>query len=163
MLNSHFPRPMKRLLTLLFVAMATTAPAQDNAGAKNDPAAAFSAMLTNATLNGTWAPIDKRLLGDDQDDKYHIVRASKVQGNKWNIVTRMKFQGQELEFPIPVVIEFAGDVAVMILDNVPVGPGQTWSARILFHDDVYAGSWWGAEKSKKSGIVSGTITREASP
>ncbi len=124
------------------------------------PEEVFSAMLTNATLNGTWAPIDKRLLGDDQDDRYHIVRATKAAGDQWVIVSRMKIQGQEIDLPIPVTIKFAGDTAVMILDNVPVGPGQTWSARILFHDDVYAGSWWGAGK-KKGGIVSGTITREA--
>ncbi len=145
----------RRLLALVFLLAAPIAHADDAAAAEKT----FSAMLTNATLNGTWAPIDKRLLGDDQDDRYHIVRATKAEGDQWVIVSRMKIQGQEIDVPIPVTIKFAGDTAVMILDNVPVGPGQTWSARILFHDDVYAGSWWGAGK-KKGGIVSGTITRE---
>lgn len=122
---------------------------------------AFSAMLTNATLNGTWAPIDKRLLGDDQKDGYEIVRATKKEADQWVLVSKMKFNGQELQIPIPVIVKFAGDTAVMVLNNLPLGDGTTWSARILFHDDVYAGSWWGADKATKSGIVSGTITRSA--
>jgi hypothetical protein len=156
-------RTMKLALlpALLLVATSALAQAQEPAAAA-DPAVAFSAMLTNATLNGTWAPVDKRLLGANQDDKYHIVRATRKEGDRWEIVSRMKIQGQAIDFPIPVTIQFAGDAAVMILDNVPIGAGQTWSARILFLDDVYAGSWWGKDKAAKSGIVSGTITREKS-
>jgi hypothetical protein len=71
----------------------------------------------------------------------------------------MKVQGQEVEFPFPVTVKFAGDVAVLIMDNIPLGDGETWSARVLFHDDVYAGSWWGKDKAEKSGVISGTITR----
>lgn len=119
----------------------------------------FSAMLENAALNGTWAPIDKRLLGDDHDDKYRIVRARRKDGDRWVILSRMKVQGQEVDFPIPVTMKFAGDTSVMILEDVPLGQGKTWSARILFHEDVYAGSWWDGGGTKR-GIVSGTITRD---
>lgn len=148
---------MKRVLFTIFaLAMAVPFSLADDT---KKQAEAFSAMLKNAKLNGTWAPIDKRLLGDDQEDGYHIVSATHKEGDTWTIVSRMKFQGQSVNFPIPVTVKFAGDSAVMILNKMPIGPGQTWSARILFHDDVYAGSWWGPGK-KKSGIVSGTITRE---
>ncbi len=119
----------------------------------------FAAMLENATLKGSWAPIAKQQLGDEKADGYRIVRAEKKKGNQWNIVSRIKRRGQEFDFPIPVVIEFAGDTAVMILNDSPVGKGQTWSARILFHDDVYAGSWW-SPGHEKFGIVSGTVLRE---
>jgi hypothetical protein len=125
--------------------------------------AAFAAMLKNATLKGSWAPIDKRLLGKEQEDGYRILRAEKVNGSQWSLVSLFKFQGQELSVPFPVTIHFAGDAAVMALDKIPLGDGSVWSARILFHDDVYAGSWWGADKAAKSGVVSGTITRESKP
>jgi hypothetical protein len=121
----------------------------------------FSAMLEEATLHGTWAPFRAEGLGDDLEDRYFIVRAAKEKGDRWLIVSRLNYKGQQLDVPIPVVIKFAGDAAVMILNDVPVGEGKTWSARILFHDDVYAGSWWGAEK-KEGGVVSGTITRAPS-
>jgi len=122
--------------------------------------AAFAAMLKNATLRGSWAPIDKRLLGKEQEDGYRILRAEKIRGSQWSLVSLFKIQGQELSVPFPVTIHFAGDVAVMALDKIPLGDGTVWSARILFHDDVYAGSWWGADKAVKSGVVSGTITRD---
>jgi len=122
--------------------------------------AAFAAMLTNATLRGSWAPIDKRLLGEEHKDGYRILRAEKKGDSRWALVSRMKFQGQEITVPFPVTVHFAGDVAVLILDKIPLGDGSVWSARILFHDDVYAGSWWGADKAEKSGVVSGTITRD---
>lgn len=157
----HSPLAMNvRTLLLLIVALSSSAlHAQEEKALPLDPATAFSAMLENATLKGSWAPIDKRLLGNEKEDGYHIAKARQKEGDSWEIFYKMKIQGKEILYPIPVTIKFAGDTAVMILNNSPVGIGQTWSARILFHDDVYAGSWWNKGKTK-GGIVSGTITRE---
>ena len=120
----------------------------------------FSAMLKGATLKGTWAPVGPVGLGEDKQDAYHIVEAKKVKGDKWVMVSRFNYKGQQLDIPVPVVIKFAGDTAVMILNNLPTGDGATWSARILFHNDVYTGSWWESIK-KKGGILSGIISRKA--
>ena len=137
------------------------APAKEPAASELTAAeAAFAAMLKNATLKGSWAPIDKRLLGEEKQDGYRIVRAEKIKGSQWSLISRFTFQGKEINVPFPVTVHFAGDAAVMALDTIPLGDGSVWSARILFHDDVYAGSWWGADKATKSGVVSGTITRE---
>ena len=122
------------------------------------PPQMFQAMLENVTLNGTWAPVAEGAVGEDRKDGYHIVRAVHRKENRWHIVSRIKHKGKLVDFPIPVEVYFAYDTAVMVLDNVPVGDGSTWSARILFYDAVYTGSWWSPDQ-KKSGIVSGTITR----
>ncbi len=148
------PRLILALASLFLFALSPVAAATPEAER------AFAAMLEDATLNGTWAPIDQRLLGDNQEDGYKIVRATKKEGDQWVLVSKMAFRGQEMEVPIPVTVVFAGDTAVMILNDLPLGDGASWSARILFHDDVYAGSWWGSDKASKSGIVSGTVTRE---
>ena len=153
-----FPMTRRFFLPIIAVLSLDSLSAADEDANTQDPAAAFTAMLENATLNGSWAPIDKRLLGDEKQDGYHIVKARPQEGDTWKIFYKMKIQGREIVYPIPVTIKFAGDTAVMILNNSPVGVGQTWSARILFHDDVYAGSWWNKGKTK-GGIVSGTITR----
>jgi len=138
------------------------APPADTA-AMTEAEAAFAAMLTNATLRGSWAPIDKSLLGEEHKDGYRILQARKLDGNRWALMSRLKFQGQEITVPFPVTVHFAGDAAVLVLDNIPLADGSLWSARVLFHDDVYAGSWWGANKAEKSGVISGTITREPAP
>lgn len=120
----------------------------------------FAAMLKGATLMGTWAAVGPVGLGDDKQDGYQIVEAKKVKGDKWVMVSKFKYKGQELNIPVPVVVKFAGDTAVMILNNLPTGDGATWSARILYHNDVYTGSWWESTK-KKGGILSGVISRKS--
>lgn len=121
--------------------------------------AEFSAMLKGATLKGTWAAVGPAGLGEDNKDGYQVVEAKKVKGDKWVLVSRFNYKGQQLDIPVPVDVKFAGDTAVMILNNLPTGDGATWSARILFHEDVYAGSWWESTK-KKGGILSGIVSRE---
>ena len=118
----------------------------------------FSAMLTNATFKGTWAPIRDGELGEEKNDGYKIVSVSKKDGYMWEFITRMTIKGTEINFPMLFEVRFAGDTAVLVLDDVPVGEGKTYSARVMIHNDVYAGSWWG--KGGKGGTISGTISRE---
>jgi len=121
----------------------------------------FIAMLKNATLKGTWAPVAQGRLGSEKgDDSYRIARVEKADGDKWKVVSIFSVQGREMEFPIPSSVKFAGDAAVLILDNVRAGPGKAnWSARVMFHDDVYAGRWWETANKEHGGTIAGTITR----
>jgi hypothetical protein len=127
-----------------------------------DIEAKFIAMLRNSTLKGTWAPVQQGRLGPEKkDDGYRIVRAEKKEGDKWVIVSMFEVQGQNIEFPIPAVVRFAGDTAVLILDNVQAGPGKAnWSARVMFHDDVYTGRWWETANREHGGTIAGTISRQ---
>lgn len=150
---------MRNLLILL--ALAFTA---HSASAQGDPdiESRFIAMVKNSTLKGTWAPIMGGQLGTEKkDDAYRIVRAEKKDGDNWAIVSLFEFNGQQVEFPIPAVVKFAGDTAILILNNVRAGPGKAnWSARVMFHDDVYTGRWWETANREHGGTISGTITRQ---
>jgi hypothetical protein len=133
----------------------------DTAVAEDDAAeleVVFIAMLKNASLEGTWVPIQGGQSSGQKADRYSVVRAEKVEGDQWHIVSKMKHQGQEIEFPIPVTVKWAGDTAVMILDEVATGGGKSYSARVLFHNDRYAGSWWASDQA--GGLLSGTISRK---
>lgn len=153
--------PLAGLVTLVACLLGGTnfAAAQGDAGAE----AKFVAMLKNATLKGTWAPVQGGKLGGDKgNDSYRIARAEKLEGGRWSIVSVFNVQGREVEFPIAASVKFAGDSAVLILDNVRAGPGAAnWSARILFHDDVYTGRWWETANREHGGTIAGTITRTA--
>jgi hypothetical protein len=150
---------MKTLLKILVLALTGSV-----AFAQGDPGmeAKFIAMLKNATLKGTWAPIKQGQLGPEKkDEAYRIVRAEKKDGDNWAIVSLFEFQGQQVEYPIPAVVKFAGDTAVLILNNVRAGPGRAnWSARVMFHDDVYTGRWWETANPEHGGTISGTIVRQ---
>lgn len=123
--------------------------------------ARFIAMLTHATLKGSWAPIQQgRLGGEKGDDRYRIARVEKSEGEKWSIVSVVTVRDREVEFPIPASVKFAGDTAVLILNNVRAGQGNAnWSARVMFHDDVYTGRWWETANQEHGGTIAGTITR----
>lgn len=121
-------------------------------------AAGFSAMLENATLEGTWAPTAATSGDEEKSDRYQIVRAEPKQGDAWAIVWKIRRQGRTIDYPIPAIVKFAGDCAVLILDDVPVGDGKMWSARILFQSDRYVGRWW--NKEGKGGTVAGQVRRE---
>ena len=122
----------------------------------------FVAMVKNSTLKGTWAPIMAGKLGAEKtDEAYRIVRAEKKEGDKWSIVSLFEFNGQQVEYPIEATVKFAGDTAVLILNNVRAGPGKAnWSARVMFHDDVYTGRWWESANREHGGTISGTVVRQ---
>ena len=126
-----------------------------------DVEAKFVAMLKDATLKGTWAPVAQGKLGAEKgNDSYRIARVEKIEGSRWSIVSVFSVQNRQVEFPIPATVKFAGDVAVLILDDVRAGPGKAnWSARVMFHDDVYAGRWWETSNPAHGGTIAGTISR----
>jgi hypothetical protein len=128
----------------------------------SDMESKFAAMVKNSTLKGTWAPVLGGQLGSEKkDEAYRIVRAEKKEGDKWAIVSLFEFNGQQIEHPIPATVKFAGDTAVLILDNVRAGPGKAnWSARVMFHDDVYTGRWWETDNREHGGTIAGTISRQ---
>lgn len=120
-------------------------------------AATFAAMLENATLEGTWAPVAGDRVGEEKADRYQVARAVEKGGGKWDIVWKVRHQGKLIDYPIAAEVKFAADVAVLVLDAVPVGDGGTWWARVMFHDGVYTGRWWNA--AGKGGTVSGVVKR----
>jgi hypothetical protein len=120
-----------------------------------DAAEAFAARMRDAELRGTWMPLRAGALGAEQPDAYRVARATPVEGERWEIVWKIQRRGQTVEVPLPCLLRFAGDAAVLALDDVPVGEGKAYSARILFHGDVYTGRWWGADG--EGGLVSGTV------
>ena len=142
---------------LCFFATSSEAVAQDKSMTELE--SGFAAMLKNANLKGSWVPVNQGATGKGQGDSYQVVRATKIKGDRWHIVSRAKHKGQAIEFPIPVIIKWAGDTAVMILDEIPTAGGKKYSARVMFHNDRYAGSWWG--KNQPGGLLSGAINRSA--
>ena len=122
----------------------------------------FSATLKNATLKGSWAPVQQGKLGNERgDDGYRIARVEHKEGDNWSIVSIFTINDQQVEFPIPATVKFAGDTAVLILDNIRAGRGKAnWSARVMFHEDVYAGHWWESGNKEHGGTIAGTVSRE---
>ena len=122
-------------------------------------------MLKNATLKGTWAPIQQGKLGNEKGgDRYRISRVEKTDNGKWAVVSLFTIRDRQIEFPISADVRFAGDTAVLILNDVRAGRGSAnWSARVMFHEDVYVGRWWQSAHREHGGTIAGTITRDEKP
>jgi hypothetical protein len=146
---------MTRLLSfsLLFISFVSFAEEKNQIELENG----FTAMLKNADLKGTWVPVKGDKTESEKGDSYHVVRVNKIKGDRWEVVSKMNHQGREIEFPMPVIIKWAGDTAVMILDEIPTAGGKKYSARVMFHNDRYAGSWWGT--NQPGGLLSGIVIR----
>jgi hypothetical protein len=122
------------------------------------PEERFKALLTNAFLRGRWAPLKDGELGEEKTgDKYNIVSVTKGTGENWTVSAKMKYREQEIVLPIPVQMKFVGDTAIMIVDKLAIPGGGTYSARLLFYERTYSGTWSGG---RGGGMLYGVITNE---
>jgi hypothetical protein len=115
----------------------------------------FKDLLTDCTMDGRWYSVKGSEMGEEKQDKYQIVSVSKVKGDSWVITTKMKYGGREMSLPLPIEVKFAGDTPVIVVNNLMIPAGGTYSARVVFYQNTYAGSWTGGDHG---GLLSGVIT-----
>ena len=119
--------------------------------------AKFKATLTKATFSGRWCALKDGELGPEKEDKYTILGVSKLGGAVWVINARIQYGKKDITAPIPVQVKWAGDTAVIIVDDVGVPGSGTYSARVMIYNNTYAGTWSGGDHG---GMMSGVITNE---
>jgi hypothetical protein len=124
--------------------------------------ATFKATLTKATLTGRWCSINaspegRPKLGPEKEDKYTIVGVSKGEGDSWLIRARIQYGKVDIVAPIPVQVKWAGDTPVIIVDNIAIPNGGSYSARLLIYEKTYAGTWSGGDHR---GLLNGVITND---
>ena len=117
----------------------------------------FKATLTKATFTGRWCALKDGELGPEKEDKYTILGVSKLGGAVWVINARIQYGKKDITAPIPVQVKWAGDTAVIIVDDVGVPGSGTYSARVMIYNNTYAGTWSGGDHG---GLMSGVITNE---
>jgi hypothetical protein len=118
----------------------------------------FQRMLTKAVLNGRWAPIDNMELGPEKKgDKYEIVSAGKVKGDQWVVNAKMRYGKNEFVMPVPVQVKWSGETPMLIVDNLSMGGDKKYSARVLFFEGTYSGSW--SSSAGYGGVIYGMVER----
>ena len=117
---------------------------------------AFSAQMSNVTLVGSFT-VDGRTDGPPKAERYEIKSVTKLGGNLWTFVTRVKYGKVDTKVPITVPLEWAGDTPMVSLTDATLpGLGSAFSARVIFHDDRYAGTW---QHGKVGGHMFGRIEK----
>jgi hypothetical protein len=150
---------MKAIIVLMAAALVgfCSAIAQDEKPAipMTDAEQKFKTLLTDCVMDGRWYSVKDGEMGEQKQDKYQIVSLAKVKGDSWVITTKMKYGGREMSLPLPIEVKWAGDTPVIVVNNLQIPGGGTYSARVVFYQNTYAGSWTGGDHG---GLLSGVIT-----
>lgn len=119
----------------------------------------FKKLLTDSKLKGQFT-VDGKPLTELQDEFYEIKKVQKLkpQGDSWAIHARIKYGENDVVLPVPVKVLWAGKTPVITLDNMFLPGLGTFSARVVFHGQRYAGTW---QHDEVGGHLFGTV--ESSP
>jgi hypothetical protein len=119
--------------------------------------AALAQMLSGATLEGSFT-----VSGAGRDaaqlarEKYTLGEVKKLDRNLWLIPARIQYGDKDVQLPLSLPIEWAGDTPVVVVDNIGLPGFGSVSARVMFFADHYAGYW---QHGQKGGNLFGTIHR----
>jgi len=136
-------------------APATAEKTTDAAANKTRPAAEadFSTLLSGATLVGNFTtdsdqPVDPSQLL--RPDRYELATVNKVKDDFWLFV----YVHKGVPIPLTMKVLWAGKTPVLTLDEFTIAGMGTFSARLMFHGDRYAGTW---QHGKVGGLMFGKI------
>ena len=115
----------------------------------------FAKLLTGAKLTGQFT-VDGKPMTELQEESYEIEKVEKMpEGDSWVITARIKYGKRDLTIPVPLEVKWAGTTPVLTLDDLTLPGFGTFSARVVFHKDKYAGTW---QHDEVGGHLFGMIT-----
>ena len=109
--------------------------------------------LTGAALVGTFS-VDGR--DGAKPERYEIASAKKLEGDQWVITARIKYGTNDVSVPILVKMLWAGDTPVLTLDDLTIPGLGTFTSRVMFHGERYAGTW---QHGDHGGLLWGRIQK----
>ena len=134
--------------------------AKTGMGSAMDPATlpdverAFAEQMNGAALVGrfTIAGREDRAATPDRYDLYNV---EKVGEDQWRFNAKIGETGVTL--PIVVRMRFADDTPIILMTDATIPGMGTFTARVFFYGDLYAGTW--AHSGKAGGHMFGRIER----
>jgi len=141
-------------LAITAVVGQSTAPAPELTPAEKQ----FQESMTNVTLSGYYTMGDGAEL---HEDHYTIDRVSKVKEDTWLFEAHIQMNKRDIKLALPLPVKFAGDTPMISLTNYAVPGMGSFSARILFYQDAYAGTW--GNGAGHGGKMFGKIVKNDTP
>jgi hypothetical protein len=157
---------MKRALKLVAVVAALAlmfvvgwGVAKTGVGQAVDPASlsnleqGFTQRMQNVALVGFFT-IDGREDVGGRPERYEIASVTKVDDVNWRFDARITYGSTDVTLPVTVPIVWAGDTPMISIDDFTIPTLGTFTVRLLFYADRYAGSW---QHGEYGGLMYGTI------
>ena len=96
--------------------------------------------LTGSVLVGSYTT-DGQDFGELKTDRYELKRVEKIEGDLWHFHARIKYGEVDAVLPVPITILWAGDTPMITMTNTMVPGLGTFTVRLMFYGDRYAGTW----------------------
>jgi len=148
-------------LVLLGCSADTATPDEQQAREK-----AFEDSMRGAVLDGHFtlvrqggepsAPADGEEGLRLRSERYEIEKVVKRAGDIWTFHARIQYGERDVTLPVPVKLLWAGDTPMVSLTDLGLPGLGSYTARVLFYRDSYAGMWSGG---KYGGNLFGHIKR----
>lgn len=118
----------------------------------------FTDQLHGASLVGRFT-IAGREDRQASPDRYDISSVEKLAGNDWRFNVRMRYGSVDATLPVVVTMLWAGDTPIITMTDVTIPTLGTFTARVFFYGDRYAGTW---QHGQFGGHMFGRIQKNAS-
>jgi hypothetical protein len=90
-------------------------------------------------------------------DRYDIESVEKIGDNLWRFNARMRHDDFDATLPIAVPLQFVGDTPVIMMTDYTIPSLGTFTVRLFFHGDRYAGTW---QHGERGGLMYGAIVKQ---
>jgi hypothetical protein len=74
-------------------------------------------------------------------DRYDFTKVEKIGENLWRITARMRHGDTDVTVPFAVPMRFVEDTPIIMMTDYSMPSMGTFTVRLLFHGDRYAGTW----------------------
>jgi hypothetical protein len=98
--------------------------------------------LNGATLVGHFTITGKDPVGPSEE-RYKFGEVKYLGNDLWLLQARIHYGENDVALPLTLPIKWAGDTPMITVDKVAFPGLGTYSARVMFFDDHYAGFWTG--------------------
>jgi hypothetical protein len=99
---------------------------------------AFVDRMSGVSLVGTFS-VDGQ--AGAKPERYEIESVKKLKGDDWVVTARIKYGEHDLKVPLVVQVYWAGDTPTLSLTDLAIPGLGTFTSRVMFHKDRYAGTW----------------------
>ena len=118
---------------------------------------AFAQSLHGVRLRGHFTVVGQGKITSQQEEQYEIREIRKLpQGDRWRFLARIRYGQIDVTLPLVLQVKWADTTPVITLDSVRIPGLGTFSARVLFHGQRYAGTW---QHGDKGGHLYGVIEK----
>jgi hypothetical protein len=119
---------------------------------------AFQESMQNVSMVGFFTVGDS---GETHEDKYTVEKIVKLDAETWAFDARIQYNKKDYKATVKVPVKWAGDTPVLTLQNYLIAGQGVFSARILIHNKMYAGTW--GNQSKGGKMFGKIVPNEPSP